>query len=221
VTADDFPARVRRQIAAARDRARRACTAPQIRFHGPDVDAVAGLLYDAEALAADLDRLHAVKAEEYINATVGLRSMQVVDGAMTMDLAAARELTLQMVAAARGMLAGGANYSETRVDLPADADAGRADPAGAVEWTVGLAGEPDRYVIRVQRAGRITPHEARRAAEADAARWRALAASLAARLRLRAYCASHPAGLYAANCLPCLDRAAYDQWREATTEDPS
>lgn len=164
----DFVTRLRRNIGAARDRGQRSCSPPEVRLRGADVDALSELLDATGALAVALDELHQTKAEEYVNATVGIREMRMVDGVLTMELEAAREFTKRLVAAARGMLGEAVNYSETRVDfLPPEADAGVADPPGSAEWTVGLAGERDRYVIRIQRAGRVTPHEARAAAEAD------------------------------------------------------
>jgi hypothetical protein len=71
-------------------------------------------------------------------------------GGMHMDIAAARELTATYVAAARAMLGDAENYSET-----------------PVEFEVGLAGETERYVLIVQRAGKLTPHQARRNAETE------------------------------------------------------
>jgi hypothetical protein len=119
--------------------------------------------------------------EEAVNRFAGglladcrIRTMDFRNGA-SMDMVMARELAAAWVACARTMLGGGTNYSETRIDWPAEYDDGLADPPG-VEMTTRLSPltgppDPERYVLRVQRAGRLTPHEARRLAErrADAA----------------------------------------------------
>jgi hypothetical protein len=94
-------------------------------------------------------------------ADTGIRAMDFRRGA-SMDLEPARDAVALWVGIARGMLNGGPNYSETRVDY------GLEDPPG-VEMTVGLAEDPERFVFRLQRAGRLTPHEARREAEDRAA----------------------------------------------------
>lgn len=99
-----------------------------------------------EAFDADAQQRH---VDELMEAT-RIRSMQIRDGGFEMDIDAARELTTEYVAAARAMLGDAENYSET-----------------PVEFTVGLAGQPERYVLIVQRAGKLTPHQARRAAEAE------------------------------------------------------
>jgi hypothetical protein len=90
-----------------------------------------------------------------------LRSMDFRNGAR-MDLEPSRELAALWVGAARGMLGDAVNYCETEVEM------GREDPPGA-EMTVGLAGDPERFVFRVQRAGQLTPHKARMLAERRAA----------------------------------------------------
>jgi hypothetical protein len=83
-----------------------------------------------------------------------LRSMQIREGAFDMDIDAAREITTEYVAAARAMLGDAENYTET-----------------PVEFTVGLAGQ-ERYVLIVQRAGKLTPHQARKRAEAERDEWK-------------------------------------------------
>lgn len=90
-------------------------------------------------------------------AETGLRAMEFRDGA-SMDLEPARDAVAVWVGIARGMLGAAPNYSETRIDY------GLEDPPG-YEMTVKLAGEFDRYVFRLQRAGKLTPHEARMQAE--------------------------------------------------------
>jgi hypothetical protein len=108
-----------------------------------------------------------------------IRSMDFRNGA-AMDIEPSRTLVARWVGAARGMLGDAPNYSETEVEL------GRADPPG-YEMTVGLAGQ-ERFVFRLQRAGRLTPHQARMLAEqrADHAEQRlAEAEAELARLRSR------------------------------------
>jgi hypothetical protein len=83
-----------------------------------------------------------------------LKSVDFRNGA-AMELIPARETAAAMVAAARGLLGDAENYSET-----------------TVEWDIGLAGETDRYTIVIQRVGKVTPHQARRRAEAERDHWR-------------------------------------------------
>ena len=120
-------------------------------------------------------------------ADTGIRAMDIRNGA-SLDLEPSREAVALWVGVARGMLAGAPNYSETLAGF----DDGLADPPGT-EMTVGLAGDPERYVFRLQRAGRLTPHQARqqaeqRAAAAEQARDEALAEAA----RLRALLAGEP-----------------------------
>lgn len=160
-TSEPFPAVMRRAIMAARARGQRSCSPPEIRLRGDKVNQLAAFLDAHERLTQELSDLHTAKAEQYVNTAVGLRSMHAEDGAVVMDLRMAREFTAAWVAAAVAMLADAENYAETRVDY----DTGRADPPG-LEIETGHAGQ-ERYVLRVQRAGRLTPHEAREAAEAE------------------------------------------------------
>ena len=95
----------------------------------------------------------------------GIRSMEIRDGGFNMDIVEAREITANYVAAARAMLGDAENYSETRVDFPAE----------HVDLELKLAGELERYVFTVQRAGKVTPHEARVKAEQERDDARALA----------------------------------------------
>jgi hypothetical protein len=83
----------------------------------------------------------------------------------------ARELVAHWVAAARAMLGDAPNYSETEIDF------GREDPPG-YEMEIKLAGELDRYVFRVQRRGKLTPHQARKLAEERAERAEAKLAAI-------------------------------------------
>jgi hypothetical protein len=95
-------------------------------------------------------------AEHFLNET-RIRSMDFRNGA-SMDIEPARELVAHWVGAARAMLGDAPNYSETEIDF------GREDPSG-YEMEIKLAGELDGYVFRVQRRGKLTPHQARKLAE--------------------------------------------------------
>lgn len=81
-----------------------------------------------------------------------LRSLDFRDGGR-MELEPAKEAAAMWVGAARGMLdgTGAPNY---------------------VEMTIGIGEDRERYVFTVQRAGKLTPHQARERAEAgwDAAK---------------------------------------------------
>lgn len=105
--------------------------------------------------AAVHERVATVLADQ-----TALKGMTVEEGALVLELGPPRELVIAWVDAARKMLGGAVNYSETRIDFPTE----------AVSMEVSAAGEFERYVFTVQRAGKVTPHEARRAAEAEAER---------------------------------------------------
>lgn len=94
-------------------------------------------------------------AQHYVDDT-HIRSMEFRNGA-ELDLVPAQDMVAVWVATARTMLGDAPNYSETRVDFPAE----------KVEMELKLAGEVDRYVFTVQRAGKLTPHEARVKAEQE------------------------------------------------------
>jgi hypothetical protein len=113
----------------------------------------------AEAVMAEIEQEAIDRMTEVFVSETRIRSMDFRNGA-AMDLEPSRTLAATWVGAARGMLTGAPNYSETEVDF------GLADPPG-VEMTVGLGGE-ERYVFRVQRRGKLTPHQARQRAEARA-----------------------------------------------------
>ncbi len=106
----------------------------------------------AEIEQEAIDRMAATFVDE-----TRIKSMDFRNGA-SMDIEPAREIVAAWVAAARAMLGDAPNYSETEIDF------GLADPPG-YEMTVKLADEVDRYVFRVQRRGKFTPHQARKAAE--------------------------------------------------------
>jgi len=99
------------------------------------------------------------------------------DGRAYLAIEPARELLTRMVGACRGLLGSAPNYCEMRVDW----DSGKADPPG-VELSLSRAGEGERFLVRIQRAGQLTPHEARVAAEARAEAAEAALADLRARL---------------------------------------
>lgn len=79
-----------------------------------------------------------------------IRAMDFRRGAAEIDLESAYEVTGAFVAAARTVLGGAENYSETKYG-----------------FTVKAAESPEAYVLAVQRAGRLTPHQARLNAEAE------------------------------------------------------
>jgi hypothetical protein len=106
----------------------------------------------AEIEQEAIDRM----AAQFVDET-RIRSMDFRNGAR-MDVQPAREIVAGWVAAARTMLGDAPNYCETEIDY------GLADPPG-YEMTVGLGGEAERYVFRVQRRGKLTPHQARQLAE--------------------------------------------------------
>lgn len=104
----------------------------------PAVDAVLSVI--------DEETVRALCAEHIKN--TGIRSMEFRDGA-TMQFKAARELAAHWVGASRALLEGADNYSETTM-------------------TFGIPEDfPNRYSFVVQRVGKLTPHEARRKAEAE------------------------------------------------------
>ncbi|HET6285752.1 MAG TPA: hypothetical protein VFG15_03240 [Amycolatopsis sp.] len=83
-----------------------------------------------------------------------LSHLSIDQGAMKIDVVPPREVIINQVLAARALLDDAENYSETPVELPP-----------SVEMDIGTAGE--RYVVIIQRPGKLTPHQARRLAEAE------------------------------------------------------
>jgi hypothetical protein len=81
---------------------------------------------------------------------VRVRSMEIRNGTFEMDLDGAREMAAMYVGMARTMLCGAENYSSTRII-----------------HTVKIAESPEEYELIVQRVGKLTPHEARKRAEAE------------------------------------------------------
>lgn len=81
----------------------------------------------------------------------GIRSMDFRNG-MAMELEPSRALVANWVGAARGMLGDAPNYSETPITM-----------------TVKVAEDPEEFVFILQRVGpgKLTPHQARVAAEKE------------------------------------------------------
>ncbi len=109
-------------------------------------------------LETQVEQLHQAAADAHAEAIVRqttLQGMTVEDGAAHLQLGPPRELVIAYVHAARELLGDAENYSETRIDFP------------SVSMEFKAAGEFERYALVVQRAGKMTPHEARRKAEAE------------------------------------------------------
>lgn len=134
-----------------------------------DEDTKSELAAENIELRAEVVRLRDVAADALANQTA-LKGMTVDEGALVLELGPPRELVIAWVDAARKMLGDAENYSETRVDFPRE----------SFSMEVKAVGEFERYVFTVQRAGKITPHEARRAAEAEVEQLRARLAELEA-----------------------------------------
>jgi len=136
--------------------------------HDFDVADVLELLDDVDRLrgAAYAEAVEKCAAEMAERARI--QSMEIRNGTFSLSLEDVQEMTAAYVATARTMLGDAENYSETRVDFP----------AGKVELELKLAGELDRYVFTVQRAGKLTPHEARVKAEGEQDAMRDLLASI-------------------------------------------
>lgn len=96
----------------------------------------------------------AVRADALVE-QANFKGMTVEEGAVVLELGPPRALIIAWVDTARKMLGDAPNYSETRIDFP------------KFEQEIKAAGEFERYVFTVQRAGKLTPHEARRQAEAE------------------------------------------------------
>ncbi|WP_031166034.1 hypothetical protein [Streptosporangium roseum] len=133
----------------------RPCDGPEAPGVGPEP------LTEAEELRAEVERLRAelehrdqAVAEALADQTL-MKGLTVKDGAINLDLIPPREIAALWVHCARGMLGDAENYSETRVDMP------------SASMEVSLAGEFERFALIVQRVGRLTPHEARKRAEAE------------------------------------------------------
>ncbi len=103
----------------------------------------------ADAALAVFDDDAQAKLVADMMARTRIRSLDFRNG-MDLDIDAAPEITAMYVAYARTMLGDAPNYSETKV-----------------EFTVKVAESPEEYVLIVQRAGKPTPHQARKRAEAE------------------------------------------------------
>jgi hypothetical protein len=106
-------------------------------------DAVLGVI-DDETVRRLSDKLI---SETYI------RSMDFRNGA-AMDLEPSRAAVSLWVGAARGLLGDAPNYTEAEMEF-------------------GIAEDPQRYVFTVQKAGKMTPHQARKRAESECEELRA------------------------------------------------
>jgi hypothetical protein len=134
-----------------------------LEFHGRDGSddsdmALATGLADALVDVVDdeaLDRMANTLLEE-----TNLRAMDFRNG-MSMEIEPARALAANFVGAARAMLGGAPNYSETPVTMLTSL---AADPDQPATW--------EKFAFIVQRIapGKLTPHEARMAAEQRAER---------------------------------------------------
>jgi len=77
----------------------------------------------------------------------GIKAMDFRNG-MSMEIEPARELVAHWVGAARAMLGDAPNYTET-----------------PIEMEVKVGESPERFIFVLQRAGKLTPHQARQQAE--------------------------------------------------------
>ncbi|TDD31658.1 hypothetical protein E1287_25700 [Actinomadura sp. KC06] len=136
---DDHASREVRHYAPTQDAYDAACKA--LHHHRQRAD-------EAERRAAELEAEGVDQMAERLLDDTRMRALQIRDGTAELEVEPARELAAIWVGVARTMLAGGENYSET-----------------PVEFEVGLAGERERYALIVQRVGKVTPHQARKAAE--------------------------------------------------------
>lgn len=109
----------------------------------------------ADAALAEIDD-EAINrmAQHYIDET-HIKALEIRNGA-NLELQPAQDMVALWVASARTMLGDAENYSETPVGLPS-----------SVSMDVKLAGEVEMFTLTVQRAGRLTPHQARVKAEQE------------------------------------------------------
>lgn len=120
-------------------------------------DDLAERVADAVLSVVDEETVRAL-CEEHIRNTM-IRSMDFRNGA-SLEVQPARDMIAYWVGAARVLLDGAENYSETTCEF-------------------GIPEDPQRYSFVVQKVGKVTPHEARRKAEAERDQLRAeVAASL-------------------------------------------
>lgn len=112
-----------------------------VKLSGPKAE----LAVDAVLSVVDEECVRALCAEHIKNTMI--RSMDFRNGA-NLELQPARDMVAYWVAAARTLLGGAENYSET-----------------TVEWDFSIPEDPQRYSFVVQKVGKLTPHAARRIAE--------------------------------------------------------
>jgi hypothetical protein len=109
----------------------------------------------ADAVLAEIDDEAIDRmAKHYIDET-HIKALEIRNGA-NLELQPAQDMVALWVAAARTMLGDAENYSETPVGLPS-----------SVSMDVKLAGEFEMFTLTVQRAGKLTPHQARIKAERE------------------------------------------------------
>jgi hypothetical protein len=107
----------------------------------------------ADAVLAEIDDEAIDRmAKHYIDET-HIKALEIRNGA-NLELQPAQDMVALWVAAARTMLGDAENYSETPVGLPS-----------SVSMDVKLASEYEMFTLTVQRAGKLTPHQARERAE--------------------------------------------------------
>jgi hypothetical protein len=116
----------------------------------------------ADAALAVIEDEGVERVADRLMADMRLRSMEIRGGTFDMDITEAREMAALYVGMARSMLGDAENYTETRVDFP----------KAKVEFTVKVAEEVESYVLTVQRAWKLTPHEARKRAEVERDMWK-------------------------------------------------
>lgn len=128
--------------------------AQRIRLDDLTSDQLDALYTERDQLLAELDGRDEEARERWIQKQLdetGIRALEFRNGAV-MELEPARELVAHWVGAARTMLGNAPNYTETRVSMD-----------------VKVAESPETYAFVLQRVapGALTPHEARRKAEAE------------------------------------------------------
>ncbi|WP_433542080.1 hypothetical protein ACQP10_37980 (plasmid) [Streptosporangium sandarakinum] len=124
--------------------------------HALDCDAGDGQVDAVLDALAEHEEQRAQRAAEALADQTMIRSLTAKDGGINLDLVPPHELALLWVHCARGMLGESPNYSETLVELP------------TASMEVKLAGEYERFALIVQRVGKLSPHQARHAAEEKA-----------------------------------------------------
>jgi hypothetical protein len=114
----------------------------------------------ARAVTAVVDDEALARMADTLLQQTTIRSVDFRNG-MSMELKPARALAANFVGMARAMLSDAPNYSETVVEFPPD--------DSSVSMELKMARQPERFTLTVQRVGKLTPHQARQAAETRAA----------------------------------------------------